>query len=219
MKTISLFSLALCNAAFIALAVVEPEPVPMPQPPCCKVGLPPAKFSEQSIYSLDATWTADVGREVKLDALRGRPQVLALIFTNCQHSCALIVNDMKEIQKALPVNVRGKVDFLLVSIDPERDTPEALRAFRAKHALEIERWSLLRGDAEAVKKLAEMVGFRYMPGSEQQYAHSLLITVLNASGEIVYQQAGIGTGPQAAVETLVHLATAKKKASTRPEKK
>ncbi len=155
------------------------------------------------MYSLDSVWTSDVGRGVKLEVLRGRPQVIALFFTNCEHSCPLIVADMKAIDKALPRGVREKVDFLLVSIDPERDTPEVLRAFRAKHELPTERWTLLRGSAEATRQLAGMVGFNYQPGSPTQYAHSLMISIMDESGVIVFQQVGLGRGPKEAVETLV----------------
>lgn len=192
-------------------AVTAKAPVKTPEPPCCRVGLPPTKFSEKSLYSLEATWTADVGREVKLSALRGRPQVVALFFTNCQHSCPLVVKDMKTIEKGLPAGIRDKVDFLLVSIDPERDTPEALRAFRAKHSLRVDHWSLLRGKPDDVKKLADLVGFRYLPGSSQQYAHSLLVSILNPAGEIVYQQAGIGNVRDDAVATIVQMLPAKAK--------
>jgi protein SCO1 len=173
--------------------------------------LPPGKISEKSLYGLDSTWTADVGREVKLAALRGRPQVLALFFTSCEHSCPLIVKDMKAIEKGLPARAREKVDFLLVSIDPERDTPEALRAFRAKHGLGIKHWSLVRGSAADVKKLADMVGFRYYPGSAQQYAHSLLISVLNPAGEIVFQQSGIGNRRDEALAAVKDLVAPKAK--------
>ena len=211
MKAFILFlgSIALCATPL--WAVPAKEPVKAPEPPCCRKGLPPGKFSEKSLYSLDSTWTADVGREVKLEALRGRPQVVALFFTNCQHSCPLIVKDMKAIEKGLPANVRGKVDFLLVSIDPERDTPEALRAFREKYELPIEHWSLLRGKAEDVKKLADLMGFRYYPGSNLQYAHSLLITVLNPAGEIVFQQSGVGNVRDDALGTVLRLAAPKAK--------
>src|SRR5471030_574036 len=106
-------------------AVTAEKPAKAPEPPCCREGLPAGKFSEKSLYSLDATWTADVGKEVKLAALRGRPQVMALFFTSCEYSCPLIVKDMKAIEKGLPADTRDKVDFLLVSIDPDRDTPEA----------------------------------------------------------------------------------------------
>ena len=199
-----------------AWAVTGKKPAQAPEPPCCREGLPPGKFSEKSLYTLNATWTADVGKEVTLDALRGRPQVMALFFTNCQHSCPLIVADMKAIEKALPMNVRSGVDFLLVSIDPERDTPEALRAFREKYELPIEHWSLLRGKPEDVKKLADLVGFRYYPGSNLQFAHSLLITVLNPDGEIVYQQSGIGNTRDDATAAILRMMKPKAKRAKEP---
>ena len=182
-----------------------------PKPPCCREGLPPGKYSEKSLYQLDAKWTSDVGREVKLEVLRGRPQIIALFFTNCEHSCPLIVSDMKAIEKALPRSLREKVDFLLVSIDPERDTPEVLRAFRAKHELPVERWTLLRGTPEATRELATMIGFNYQPGSPTQYAHSLLISIVNASGEIVFQQAGVGRPTGDAVAALQRITRTQRK--------
>ena len=211
MKKFAIIPFLSASVAAIALAVVDPTPPGPPQPPCCKEGLPPAKFSEKSIYSLDETWTADVGREVKLDALRGRPQVMAMFFTSCEYSCPLIVKDMKDIQRSLPAGVREKVDFLLVSIDPARDTPEALRAYRAKHDLGVQHWSLLRGEPKSVKALAEMLGFRYAPGTNLQYAHSLLITILNQSGEIVFQEAGVGNSQEGAVAVLQRLVGAASK--------
>ena len=192
-------------------AVTAEKPAKSAEPPCCREGLPGGKFSEKSLYSLDATWTADVGKEVKLAALRGRPQVMALFFTSCEYSCPLIVKDMKAIEKGLPANARGKVDFLLVSIDPDRDTPEALRAFREKHGLAIEHWSLLRGKKEDVKALADLVGFRYYPGSNRQFAHSLFITVLNPAGEIVFQQAGVGNLRDDALAAVLRLVAPKAK--------
>ena len=200
MKT-TLASILTLVCAPWAFGATDPKS-PAPKPPCCREGLPPAKYSEKSLYSLNSVWTSDIGREVKLEVLRGRPQVIALFFTNCEHSCPLIVAEMKAIDKALPGSVRGKVDFLLVSIDPERDTPEALRAFRAKHELPTERWTLLRGSTEATRELAAMVGFNYQPGSATQYAHSLLITIINESGEIVFQQAGLGRPAGDAVAIL-----------------
>lgn len=209
MKPILISVLTILCAPWL-FAVIEPKSS-APKPPCCREGLPPGKYSERSLYTLDSVWTSDVGREVKLEILRGRPQVIALFFTNCEHSCPLIVGEMNRIDKALPRNIRGNVDFLLVSIDPQRDTPEALSAFRAKHELPTERWTLLRGSPEATRALAQMVGFSYQPGSPTQYAHSLLISIMNQSGEIVYQQAGLGRPPNEAVETLVKLARPKRR--------
>ena len=207
-STLSFLLTIVC--AFQAFGVTELQGT-VPTPPCCREGLPPGKYSDQSLYKLSATWTSDVGREVKLEVLRGRPQVIALFFTNCEHSCPLVVADLKAIEKALPRNVRGKVDFLLVSIDPERDTPEVLRAFRAQHELPTERWTLLHGSPEATRELASYIGFNYQPGSPTQFAHSLLISIANESGEIIFQQSGLGRPPNDAVEALLRLTRAKRK--------
>ena len=161
-------------------------------PPCCRVGLPPGKPSDKSLYKLSGKWRSDLGAEVKLDVSRGHPVVMAMIFTNCQHSCPIIVADMKAIESKLPEAVRAKTDFVLLSIDPERDTAEVLKAFRGRFKLNEEHWMLLRGSKEDVSKVAEFKGFKYSSGSETQYAHSLLITVLNKKGEIVFQKAGLG---------------------------
>jgi protein SCO1/2 len=209
MKTALLYAIAMACASE-SLAVNPPStapsaPLATPSPPCCREGLPPGKFSEKSVYSLDSVWTSDVGRQVKLDVLRAHPQVVALFFTNCQHSCPYIVTDMQAIEKALPRGLRAKVDFLLVSIDPTRDTPDVLRAYREKKHLGTDHWTLLTGSPESVKQLADMIGFQYYPGSQRQYAHTLVITILNDRGEIVFQQAGIGASPDGAVATLAKL--------------
>jgi len=106
---------------------------------------------------------------------------------------------------ALQSQLRGKVDFLLVSIDPDRDTLAALRAFRQQHGLAAD-WRILRGSPEDVKRLADLVGFSYYPGSQLQFAHSLLITELNPTGDIIFQQSGSGAPPREAVAALVRQA-------------
>jgi protein SCO1/2 len=170
-----------------------------PAPGTCEVGLPASRYSEQSLYHLDSTWASDTGRTLKLSALQQRPVVVALFFTSCTHSCPLIVADMKKIEAGLAPKARGKVTFLLVTIDPERDSAEVLRAFRKKHELPAERWTLLRGESRDVRELAANLGFNYVPGSATQFAHSLLITVLDRKGEVSFQQSGLGVDRTEAV--------------------
>ena len=62
-----------------------------------------------------------------------------------------------------------------------------------------------------MKKLADLVGFRYYPGSNLQFAHSLLITVLNPDGEIVYQQSGIGNTRDDATAAILRMMKPKAK--------
>lgn len=181
-------SYAVHNLGFRVAADEKPSP-------CCLVvdsAKPPRPAMDTSLYQLSSTWTGDDGRQSKLESLRGRPQVLALIFASCEFSCPILVHQMQGIEKSLPAELNGEVGFTLVSIDPERDTPEALRAFRERMRLAPEHWTLLRGTADDVRELAALLGVNYRRDARGQFAHTSLITVLNSEGEIVHQQAGTG---------------------------
>jgi len=204
-----LFALTLTAAASLVAAPGKKTPVQTNSN--CEVGLLPGRYSEKSIYQLTADWTDADGRKLRLDSLRGRPIVLVLFFTNCQHSCPFIVNDLKAVQKALSARASDRVQFVLVSIDPARDSAAALAAFRTKHKLTGECWTLLTGSPESVRQLAEKIGFNYAPGSQTQFAHSLLVTVLDGKGEITHQQAGIGADRKGAISTLEKLSSKKQR--------
>lgn len=162
-----------------------------PKPPCCRA-LPPGKPpTDKSLYQLDSVWTSDVGREVKLGVLRGRPQVVAMFFAQCEYACPIIVENMRAIERALSATQRGQVDFLLVSFDAERDTTEVLSAYRKKMKLAPAHWTLLRGREDDVRELAALLGINYQRDARGQFSHSNVITVLNGEGEVAFQQAGL----------------------------
>lgn len=176
------------------------------KPPCCRETIPTGAYTDRSLYQLESAWTSDVGRHVKLGVLRGRPQIVALFFTSCEYACPLTVDAMQRIQKSLPGPLRGKVNFLLVSMDSERDTPAMLKSYRDKRQLTPELWTLLRGAPDDVRELAALLGINYARDTRGQFAHSNVITVLNAEGEIVHQQVGLGTDiaeTLAAIEKLL----------------
>jgi protein SCO1/2 len=159
-------------------------------PSCCTPIAPAAPLSARSLYQLDETWTDDAGTTRSLAALRGQPVVVAMFFASCEYACPVIVNDLRRLRAALPAAIRDRARFVLVSFDTARDTPEALRAFRTRMDLDAS-WTLLRGEADAVAGLAMLLGVKYKQDARGQFAHSNLLTVLNADGEIVHQLAGL----------------------------
>ena len=167
---------------------------------CCATNLEPAAaLTGKSVYQIGSTWTTDTGQPIKLAALCGRPQVVAMFFTRCQNACPITVTDMKRIEAALPEELRSRVGFTLVSFDPERDKPEDLHKYRQKRSLDQTRWTLLRGESADVVGLAARLGMKYRNGARGQFGHSNLITILNPGGEIVHQQIGLN---QSIDETL-----------------
>src|SRR5690625_6799424 len=84
--------------------------------------------ADHSIYHASGTWRNRNGEEVSLSNLQGRIQVVSMLYTNCDYACPRILADMKRIESALSDEEREQTNFLIVSIDPERDTPDRLRS-------------------------------------------------------------------------------------------
>jgi protein SCO1/2 len=170
---------------------------------CCSTNLAAsATFTDKSLYQLDSTWTNDTGHPVKLGQLQGRAQVVVMFFASCTYACPILVQDMKRIEAALPESLRGNTGFTLVTVDTERDTPEALHAYRTAHQLPADRWILLRGRPDDTLELAALLGVKYKREASGQFAHSNLITVLNEQGEIVHQQIGLNQSIQPTVGSI-----------------
>ena len=158
---------------------------------------PAGPLPEASVYRVDAAWTTDAGDALALADLRGGHVALALVYTSCGMACPTIVRDMTTLGEAAGTPLR----YVLVSIDPEHDTPERLRAFREAYRLGDD-WTLLRGTPDDVQTLAAVLGVRYRTDPNGTIAHSNLITLLDAGGDVVARQEGLGTDPAPAVAAL-----------------
>lgn len=148
-----------------------------------------------SIYQLNSHWADQDGKSMPLSRFRGKPLVLAMMYTNCKDICPLIVSDMQKIEASLPEAARGQVGFALFSFDPEQDSPSQLKQYASAHALDTKRWTLLTSSADSVRMLAAVLGIRYKKDLNGDFAHSSVITVLDSEGELRHQQTGVRKDP------------------------
>ena len=88
--------------------------------------LPGSAFRETSLYQVTSTWITATEQLIHLEALRGKVQVLAMFSTTCEYTCPLLVSIMQQIEAALPAELLPQGSFVLMTFDPERDTPRFL---------------------------------------------------------------------------------------------
>ena len=184
---------------------------------CAAIAAPAIAFTDKSLYQLDSTWTNDAGQPVKFGQLQGRVQVVVMFFASCTYACPIIVHDMQRMEAALPEKVRAATGFTLITIDPERDTTEALHDYRSVHRLTINRWTLLHGTPDDTLELAALLGVKFKREASGQFAHSNLITVLNEQGEIIHQQIGLNQDIGETVKRIVSAAKGASKSHTAHE--
>jgi cytochrome oxidase Cu insertion factor (SCO1/SenC/PrrC family) len=96
------------------------------------------------------------GQEVTLRELRGKVVLLNFIYTGCEDSCASM-KELKTLARALGGRMGKEVSFVSISLNPEGDTPEALKAFGQRWGIG-PGWKLLTHPSAAAEELASAYG-------------------------------------------------------------
>jgi len=158
----------------------------------CRQSRPPLEsIPDDSLYQLESNWETQDGKQLHLKELSGPVQIVGLMFTRCKAICPTLVLDMKSIQKRVSWLHRRDVRFLLISIDPERDTPEKMKDYMGKMDLDTEAWTFVRGKPEDLTDLASLLGVKIAPLPDGGFSHTRIITVLGPDGRIKYQDANV----------------------------
>lgn len=166
------------------------------------------EISEMSIYNLPTTWTTQDNQDIQLQDLKGDVLVMVMIYTSCTAACPRLVADMRNIEKALPAEVKEEVKMIFVSIDPETDTPERLKSFAKENFLDQDPWLFLRSSEENTREFAAILAVNYKQITPIDFSHSNIISVFNRKGEMVFQQEGLGVNSDNTIKSII--TTAKK---------
>ena len=122
------------------------------------------------------------GGSLSLSSLRGSAVALTFLYTRCPDSCPLTAEHFREAQRLLASDAE-RVTFVAVSVDPEGDTPQSVRAFTDDHRLR-ERWHYLigpRGSLAAVWT-AYGIGAFADPSGKPSVSHNDAIYLIDPQG-------------------------------------
>jgi protein SCO1/2 len=110
-------------------------------------------------YFPDVTLTTQDGKPVRLyeDLLKGKSVAINVIYTSCTDECPLETARMAEVQRLLGEHAGKDVLFYSISIDPEHDTPEVLKAYARKFNVG-PGWLFLTGKKEDIKLVTKKLG-------------------------------------------------------------
>jgi len=91
------------------------------------------------------------------DLIKGKIVAIDLIYTTCHYACPLETARLAQVQKKLGDRVGSDIFFYSISIDPEHDTPEALKAYMEKFHVG-PGWTFLTGKKEDIDFLSKRLG-------------------------------------------------------------
>ncbi|MCD1261235.1 SCO family protein [Paenibacillus athensensis] len=112
---------------------------------------------------------------VKLSDSAGKTRLLEFFFASCPDICPATTSHMAHLQENLKsAKLWGdKVQFLSITFDPERDTPDALAEYAKLFGIDTANWTLIRGTEEETLKTANDFGLMVVKQNDGQFAHSI----------------------------------------------
>jgi len=117
--------------------------------------------------------------------MRGRVWIADFVFTNCAGPCPLLSQRMAKLARVLPPSI----GLLTVTVDPDGDTPERLRAYAKSYGAD-DRWVFLRGGADQTYELL-YAGFKLPMSLDAKAAvgaraiHSTRLVFVDKDGSIL----------------------------------
>lgn len=125
------------------------------------------------------------GAVVTENDLKGKTTLVFFGFTHCPDVCPTALFEMSEILRALGKDA-GRVNAWFVSVDPERDTPQAMKDYLQSFDPHLKG---LTGDVEAVKQMttAYRVYSKKVPLKDGDYTmdHTALIYLMDKNGRFI----------------------------------
>lgn len=127
----------------------------------------------------EVPWLDADGVSKTFDDYKGRPVVMTMSYTACRKTCSNSMLVLRRMQQIL--DRRGRpASFVVVSYDPEHDSPGQWRHYRDTRRLP-GTWHFFSGSAADTKRLAEFLELNYWVYDEH-VMHDFRIVVFDADG-------------------------------------
>ena len=120
--------------------------------------IPPLKLIDQD------------GQPFDTRSLQGRWHILFFGFTACPDICPTTLSDMRRLFGQLPSDTRERLQLVLITADPARDTPQQLKAYLSYYRAG---FSGLTGEMEQLQQLSRALGLPFVPANETQGDYSV----------------------------------------------
>lgn len=128
-------------------------------------------------------WQDSDGASFRLVDTQAPLVVLTMSYTACKRVCSSTALVLADLQKRLDAAQRS-AEFVVVSFDPQNDSPQQWREYRARRGLTRANWHFLSGDAVATKKLARLLDLDFWD-YHGHIVHDFRIVVLDARGQVI----------------------------------
>lgn len=132
------------------------------------------------------------GSVVDLTRLQGKWSLLFFGYTFCPDICPTTLANLRDVQNQLPTAARERLQVVLISVDPHRDTPERLKQYLGYFKAGFKGWV---APVDTLQALASAISIPFIPADTRKanylVEHSANLALIGPDG----RQRGFIRGP------------------------
>ena len=143
-------------------------------------------------YFPNVMLTTQDGKTVRFydDLLKDKVVAVELMYTQCRYNCPLETARLAQLQRLLADQMGKTIFFYSITIDPKRDTPDALKAYAERfHAGP--GWLFLTGKEEDIELISKKLGLYSSPNASDPDGHTPSLMIGNVAGGLWMKNAAL----------------------------
>lgn len=170
---------------------------------------------DQDISRTQNTFFNQDSIEVEFPELtKGKITLMTMVFTHCPDICPMTTHNMHLVEQKLPDEIKDDVKLVVISFDPNRDSPSVLKKYAELREYDLNRWSLLSGDDQNTKEVmlkfdvkAIFTDSTYSEDGELSYniMHTDRMSLIDQSGRLRNNYKGSVANLDEVVEDIKYL--------------
>jgi len=136
-----------------------------------------------TLWQLPYPLVSESGQVLHLSQWSGRPAIVTMEYSQSSVVCSVTLAYLKELQDLL--DARGQsADFVIISLDPKNDTPQAWTRYREKFGLARTNWHFLTASEADTPAIAKALNVKYRR-YDDLIIHRLRVMRLDREGQVV----------------------------------
>jgi len=132
------------------------------------------------------------GKKVRFydDLIKGKVVAIELMYTSCKYNCPLETARLVQLKKMLGDRMGKDVFFYSITIEPDIDTPQVLKAYAEKYHIG-PGWTFLTGKEADIKLISKKLGLDSLPDVNDPDGHTPHLLIGNDATGLWMRNSGL----------------------------
>lgn len=135
----------------------------------------------------DFSLTDQNAKKVALSDFKGKVVLVTFLYTQCPYpeKCPMLAQKLGKTRDLLDQveSAKGQFQVISITLDPKRDTPEALKKYAQGQDENATNWTFMTGKASEVNKVASLFGVIYYT-EKGVIDHNMRTAVIDRKGKL-----------------------------------